>query len=87
MNFKDSKESLLPGPVTQKLDEIRLTASKISMSDLKNSDRIVNSEERSFFMKMFPDNSTQLANHVLFNRDGRLQIQNLNKGMIIDGRV
>ena len=86
-NYRASRDNALPNPVSSKLNEIRQTASNLSMADLKNSDRIVNSEERSFFMKMFPDNSSQIENHVLFNRNGRLQVQNLSKGMIIDGRI
>jgi hypothetical protein len=43
--------------------------------------------EREFFIKLFPQNSEQIENHVLFNRQGRTQSHNIQKGMIVDGRV
>jgi hypothetical protein len=51
------------------------------------SENLITSKEREFFIKMFPENQAQLQNHVLFNRNGRLQNAAINKGTIIDGRV
>ncbi len=48
---------------------------------------IVTQNERDFFVKMFPQNSEQIQNHVVFNRNGRLQSTNTSKGLIVDGRV
>lgn len=49
--------------------------------------QLLTKRERDFFIKMFPDNSSQIENHVLFNRNGRLQTQSYNKGLIVDSRV
>lgn len=73
-----------PAPKTQDLKE---TAASLSKVDFKSTDKIINPEERDFFVKMFPDSSSQIEKHVLFNRNGRLQVTNISKGMIIDGRV
>jgi hypothetical protein len=55
--------------------------------NLKGNDKIITNNERDFFIKLFPDNSEQLANHVLFNRNGKLQVHNIQKGVLVDGRV
>jgi hypothetical protein len=57
---------------------------KLSFNESEN---LITSTEREFFIKMFPENQAQLQNHVLFNRNGRLQTAAINKGSIIDGRV
>ncbi|MFP4528267.1 MAG: hypothetical protein ACLFQX_06930 [Candidatus Kapaibacterium sp.] len=51
------------------------------------ADELLSRSEREFFIKLFPENSEQIENHVLFNRQGRMQSHNINKGMIVDGRV
>ncbi len=53
----------------------------------QNLNDLVSKNERDFFMQMFPDNQKQLQNHVLFNRNGRLQKVSYEKGLIVDGRV
>ena len=52
-----------------------------------NPENLVSSKERDFFIKLFPENSEQLAKHVLFNRNGKLQSANISKGLIVDGRI
>lgn len=54
---------------------------------IADPENIVTKNERDFFIKLFPDNSDQISRHVLFNRNGRLQSPEINKGMIVDGRV
>ena len=54
---------------------------------LKSPENLLSQTERDFFVKIFPDNSSKIENHVLFNRKGRLQSVNIMKGTIIDGRV
>ena len=51
------------------------------------SSNLITGAERDFFIKMFPENSEQIKRHVVFNRNGRLQTPNIDKGSIIDGRV
>ena len=55
--------------------------------DLNDKNSIVSKKEREFFINMFPANSEQLAKHVLFNRSGRLQSPDINKGVIFDGKA
>ncbi len=54
---------------------------------LKSPENLLSQKERDFFVKIFPDNSSKIENHILFNRKGRLQSVNIMKGTIIDGRV
>lgn len=58
-----------------------------SDTNLNDSNNLVTKKERDFFIKMFPANSAQLEKHVLFNRSGKIQANNLTKGVIVDGRV
>lgn len=55
--------------------------------DLKDKNKIITAQEREFFIKMFPESSTKIENHVLFDRNGRLQSKDIAKGTIIDARV
>jgi len=50
-------------------------------------EKIITKRERNFFKEMFPDSSMQIEKHILFNRNGRLQSMNLQKGSIVDGTV
>ena len=52
-----------------------------------NPDKVITKQERKFFIKMFPESSEQLENHVLFNRNGRTQQTDVRKGLIVDGKV
>ena len=82
---RESQSLVMPMP--KRLADIRDNASKISSVQLKDTNNVVNSNERQFFVKMYPESSAQIQKHVLFNRNGRLQEQNISKGMLIDGRV
>ena len=68
-----------------------LNAGNNGLPDIKfyaqNLKDLVTPNERDFFIKMFPENSAQLENHVLFNRNGKLQAVSPEKGLIVDGRV
>lgn len=55
--------------------------------DMNNMNDLISKRERDFFIKLFPENSEQLAKHEVFNRNGRVQSFNVSKGSIIDGRV
>lgn len=52
-----------------------------------NYNNLISKSERQFFIKMFPENEEQIKNHVLFNKSGRINTPNINKGSIVDGRV
>ncbi len=50
-------------------------------------DKILSQTEREFFIKMFPESSEQIKNHVLFTNKGKLKTAAIHKGMIVDGKV
>ncbi len=52
-----------------------------------NYNNLISKSERQFFIKMFPENEEQIKNHVLFNKNGKINTPNINKGSIVDGRV
>ncbi|MFP4368853.1 MAG: hypothetical protein ACLFR2_04665 [Candidatus Kapaibacterium sp.] len=52
-----------------------------------NSEEMLSKKERDFFIKLFPENSTQIERHTLFNRNGRTQDADINKGMLVDSRI
>ena len=52
-----------------------------------NSNNIITKQERNFFIKMFPESSAQLQQHVLFTRNGKTESPQLSKGSIVDGRI
>ncbi len=60
---------------------------KESPLKMKIPDNLITNKERNFFMQLFPESSDQLAKHVLFNRNGRLQQQSVAKGLIVDGKA
>lgn len=63
----------------QKKDELSL--------ELKDQNKILDQQEREFFIKMFPESSQKIENHVLFNRNGKVQSYSYAKGLIIDAKV
>lgn len=63
----------------QKKDELSL--------ELKDQHKILDQKEREFFIKMFPESSQKIENHVLFNRNGKVQSYSYAKGLIIDAKV
>jgi hypothetical protein len=56
-------------------------------TDLLLKDNNITKYERDFFKNMFPDNSDQIENYVLFNRNGRIKTSAMPKGIIIDGKA
>lgn len=63
----------------QKKDELSL--------ELKDQNKIISPQEREFFVKMFPESSQKIENHILFNRNGKVQSYSYAKGLIIDAKV
>ncbi len=61
----------------------------ISQNEFKldNTNNIITKRERNFFIRMFPENSRQIENHVLFNRNGKVQNYSYKKGSIFDGKA
>jgi len=52
-----------------------------------SQDSLLTKKERTFFTKLFPENSEQIEKHVLFNRNGKVHTPAISKGVIFDGRV
>ena len=48
---------------------------------------VLTKKERTFFMKLFPENSAQIEQHELFNRNGKLTKTSFSKGTILDWTV
>ena len=53
----------------------------------KNGNGLLSKNERAFFVKLFPENSAQIENHILFTKNGKVQTSNTKLGSIVDGRV
>jgi protein tyrosine phosphatase len=74
-NIKDLKNSELT----------RLDANNSNSTKTTNSESLLSKNERDFFINMFPDNTEQIERHILFNRNGKLQSADIQKGSIFDG--
>lgn len=51
------------------------------------NDPLLNTNERAFFQKLFPESSEQIEKHVLFTRNGKIQTPNIDRGSVFDGRA
>lgn len=51
---------------------------------LSEQKELISSSEKQFFKELFPDSSQQIDSHVVFNRSGRIQSNNVRKGVILD---
>ncbi len=54
---------------------------------LKDQNNIITQQEREYFIKRFPESAQKIENHILFNRNGKIQSYSYAKGLIIDARV
>lgn len=88
-----SLDTLTTGDI-KKSGEVNISQ-KVNKSNDLNSvngqsqayNNIITGSERQFFIRMFPESEEQIKNHVLFNRNGKINTPNINKGSIVDGRV
>lgn len=78
-NSQNSKVALTQDRQNNHKDQLSL--------DLKNKDQIITPQERSYIASMFPESAQKIENHILFNRNGKLQSTSFQKGNIIDARV
>lgn len=63
-----------------------ITKTEVSLKTDEASD-VLTKKERTFFKKLFPENSEQIDKHILFNRNGKIQSAAVSKGVIFDGRI
>ncbi|MGA2296424.1 MAG: hypothetical protein ABSG15_02630 [FCB group bacterium] len=61
--------------------------SRNGLTQSKNSKPGISENERQFFINMFPENSDQIEKHILFTRNGKIQTQDISKGVIVDGKA
>ncbi|MFN3305777.1 MAG: hypothetical protein ACK42Z_01180 [Candidatus Kapaibacteriota bacterium] len=54
---------------------------------LKDQNDIISQQEREYFIKKFPESAHKIENHILFNRNGKIQSYSYAKGLIIDAKV
>ncbi len=69
------------------LNKVTTPATPKANSDLFASKNVLTKQEKSFFKKLFPENSEQIERHVLFNRNGKVHNGLIIKGSIVDGRI
>ncbi len=60
---------------------------KLDKNSNSNENSILTKKERNFFMKLFPENSAQIEQYELFNRNGKVTKTSISKGTILDWRV
>ncbi len=70
---------------TQQTEQIAKTQTE--KTDSNKTQDLISQQEREFFKSMFPESSEQIDKHIIFNRNGKVTAPNLNKGMIVDGRI
>ncbi len=78
--------SSMQSSVDKVKDEIVLSNESL-LGNKINPEKILTKQERKFFIKMFPESSTVIENHVLFNRNGKVTNPQISKGMIVDGKI
>jgi len=77
-NLNKSKELTLPDEIVKNEEKTNFT---------KLNENIISTSEMKYFQKLFPENSAQIEKHILFNRNGKVVEDNLNKGTYFDERI
>jgi hypothetical protein len=78
--------SAINGSIAKVKDEVVLSKDSLIGNKI-NPEKIITKQERKFFIKMFPESSAIIENHVLFNRNGKVTNPQISKGMIVDGKI
>ncbi len=81
-----SRNTAINEAVKKIKDEI-IISNKNLVGNSINTDKIITKQERKYFIKMFPESSAIIENHVLFNRNGKVTTPQINKGVIVDGKI
>jgi hypothetical protein len=50
-------------------------------------EKLITKNERNYFMKLFPDEQSQIEKHIVFNRNGRINESNVSKGILLDAKI
>jgi hypothetical protein len=74
---------------SNEIANVTKTITKKSGEINKNLDKvnIISESEKKYFQKLFPENSAQIENHVVFNRSGKISETNVNKGSLFDRKI
>jgi hypothetical protein len=87
-NQTENIQKLINENVSKVVPKQKQESNKDELSlQLKDQKNIISKQERDFFIKMFPESSQKIENHVLFNRNGKVQSYTYAKGMIVDAKV
>ncbi|MEJ5287171.1 MAG: hypothetical protein CH6_1279 [Candidatus Kapaibacterium sp.] len=87
-NQADNIQKLINENVSKVVPKQKQEPKKDQLSlELKDQNKILSPQEREFFVKMFPESSQKIENHVLFNRNGKVQSYSYAKGLIVDAKV
>jgi len=87
-NQTENIQKLINENVSKVVPKQKQESNKDELSlQLKDQKNIISRQERDFFIKMFPESSQKIENHVLFNRNGKVQSYTYAKGMIVDAKV
>ncbi len=54
---------------------------------VKATNDIITQNEREYFIQLFPENLNSLKQHIVFDRNGKVNTTNLSKGILVDGKV
>jgi hypothetical protein len=54
---------------------------------VKAANDIITQNEREYFIQLFPENLNSLKQHIVFDRNGKVNTTNLSKGILVDGKV
>lgn len=65
-----------------------LSNSRPNVQQIKSSaEELITPTERDFFKKLFPTEQTQLEKHIVFNRNGKINVTNISKGIFVDSKA
>lgn len=92
VNAYNNANYVNPGKKPEQLNKTpdqskRLASQENQKNQESQRQNLISSEERNFFINMFPESSAQLEKYELFTRNGSVRNTNAQKGVIIDGRI
>lgn len=69
-------------------NNLNQTNGRPNAQQIKNlTENLITPKERDFFKTLFPMDKNQLDKHVVFNRNGKINVTNISKGIIIDSKA
>ena len=65
----------------------RQNESQTINAQAQKKENLISTDEKSFFVRLFPESAEKINRHTLFNNSGKAISSNVQKGMLIDARV